>query len=120
MLQTYACTQKLKMGRLVSESDMAGLTYGETKYSEATLRWGEPDSIIIKDSYFLATWRGAAVESVGISMGGVQHLLLGTTAEGSFRNVTIVFERNNMTYMKYIIDTDPISNEKWVGYEYWY
>jgi hypothetical protein len=107
-------TKQLRMGRVFSESVMTGFTYDVSTYSDVVLELGKPDSIIIKDDYLLASWRGASVESVGISLAG-NSSLLGTSSTGATRNLTIVFEKSSLLYTKYIIDTDPIRSDEWVS-----
>ena len=34
--------------------------------------------------------------------------------EGTFRNMTLIFEGPNKTFIKYIIDTDPINQNDWI------
>lgn len=108
-----SCTQRLTLGKLISETDLSRLSYGKTTYKDALDIWGSPDSIILKDGYLLATWKGAGIESIGIALNGTNSLV-GTTAEGSYRNMTLIFESRNRTYVKYIIDTDPINKNDWI------
>lgn len=107
------CSQRLVMGRLISEADLSRLSYGATSYSDVIETWGSPDSIIIKDGYLLATWKGAGVEGIGVSLNG-GNSLIGTTAEGTFRNTTLIFDSGSKSYIKYIIDTDPLTREEWI------
>ena len=93
---------------------MTGFTYDVSTYSDVVVELGKPDSIIIKDNYLLASWRGASIESVGVSLDG-KSSLMGTSSTGSTRNLTIVFEKNSLIYRKYIIDTDPIRSDQWLS-----
>ena len=107
-------TKQFKIGRIFSESVMTGFTYDVSTYSDVVVELGKPDSIIIKDNYLLASWRGAYIESVGVSLDG-KTSLIGTSSTGSTRNLTIVFEKSSLIYRKYIIDTDPIRSDQWVS-----
>lgn len=115
ILSFSACveTKRLQVGRVYSESLMTGFTYEVSTYRDVVIELGEPDSIIIKGDYFLASWRGASVESIGVSLLD-GNTIIGTSALGATRSMTIIFDRNTMRYKKYIIDTDPIRADAWV------
>jgi hypothetical protein len=103
----------LTRGNFISETDLNRLSYGKSTYEDTLDIWGNPDSLIIKDGYLLATWKSAGIESIGVALNGTNSLI-GTTMEGTFRNMTLIFEGPNKTFIKYIIDTDPINQNDWI------